>query len=247
MGWGGGGGRIIHTEGGAHTRRHTQGGLWPPQESCYLPAPPCKQVRIADLQSSEQQTKQRLEELHVALEAVRITSDEGRAQIVQDLQALSETLTAHDARIGAAEGALTQNRTHCQQVSQEAMDWVRDLQTRCVPRDELENRLQTVDVRVVAMEESVEGAQDQCQHALNMHRELKEWVHDMQNRCVKHSELEDRCSQLNVNLSQLRHDIYQAETALAQKLRLAVEATGQEIQHLQMQLRVPSARVSFTG
>ena len=45
-GWGGlggrGGGRIIHTEGGAHTRRgihkavHTQGGLWPPQESCYL-------------------------------------------------------------------------------------------------------------------------------------------------------------------------------------------------------------------
>ena len=43
MGWGGReGGRIIHTEGGAHTRRgihkavHTQGGLWPPQESCYL-------------------------------------------------------------------------------------------------------------------------------------------------------------------------------------------------------------------
>ena len=41
-GWGGLGGRIIHTEGGAHTRRvihkamHTQGGLWPPQESCYL-------------------------------------------------------------------------------------------------------------------------------------------------------------------------------------------------------------------
>ena len=39
---GGGGGRIIHTEGGAHTRRgiqkvvHTKGGLWPPQESCYL-------------------------------------------------------------------------------------------------------------------------------------------------------------------------------------------------------------------
>ena len=37
-GWGGG----IHTEGGAHTRQcihkavHTQGGLWPPQESCYL-------------------------------------------------------------------------------------------------------------------------------------------------------------------------------------------------------------------
>ena len=35
-------GRIIHTEGGAHTRRgmhkavHTQGGLWPPQKSCYL-------------------------------------------------------------------------------------------------------------------------------------------------------------------------------------------------------------------
>ena len=45
MGWGeGGGGRIIHTEGGPHTRRgihkavHTQGGLWPPQESCYLKA-----------------------------------------------------------------------------------------------------------------------------------------------------------------------------------------------------------------
>ena len=43
MGWvgGEGGGRIIHTEGGAHTRWgihkavHTQGGLWPPQESCY--------------------------------------------------------------------------------------------------------------------------------------------------------------------------------------------------------------------
>ena len=33
---------MIHTEGGAYTRRgihkavHTQGGLWPPQESCYL-------------------------------------------------------------------------------------------------------------------------------------------------------------------------------------------------------------------
>ena len=36
------GGLAVHTQGGVHTRRytlkavHTEGGLWPPQESCYL-------------------------------------------------------------------------------------------------------------------------------------------------------------------------------------------------------------------